>query len=279
MTNKNSARLDLTGQRFGHWLVLREASRRGSYRYWVCSCDCGNQKEVLHHSLLAGTSVSCGCSGQTGRKSTKTGTRFGRWVVIGATHNNRGHMSVLCRCDCGTERIVRISGLLNGTSQSCTCLRLERIAVAITTHGQSLSAEYRAWRSAHDRCENSKIRNYQNYGGRGIKVCVRWRQFENFLEDMGLRPTSKHSLDRINVDGDYTPDNCKWSTRQEQNTNTRRSRYITIGDKTQVAKEWVKELGVVSYSAAIYRLKHGWNPVDAVTIPASQRPLSFSEEI
>jgi len=130
-------------------------------------------------------------------------------------------------------------------------------------HRMSKTPEYKAWQQMKDRCFNLNHPRYSNWGGRGITVCDRWLNFKNFLADMGLKPGSKHSLDRINNDGDYCPDNCKWSTNAEQQNNQRSNHLITIESKTRTIAQWAKKMGY-GESVIKTRLKLGWSEYDAV---------------
>ena len=150
-----------------------------------------------------------------------TSKRFGRLVVIEKT-DHKSNRSVVwrCKCDCGNETLVRNDSLRNGNTQSCGCLKKEQVSKAKTTHGKSYSPEYCSWYSMKARCYNPNHKHYKNYGGRGITVCDRWKDsFENFLADMGPRPSSKRSIDRIDVNGNYEPENCRWSTDVDQARN------------------------------------------------------------
>ena len=115
------------------------------------------------------------------------------------------------------------------------------------THGMSNRSEYWIWKSMRSRCNNVKTENYKNYGGRGIKVCKRWDSFENFYKDMGPRPSSEYSIERLDNDGNYEPSNCKWGTREEQQNNMRSNVLITYQDKTQTLAQWCRELKVVYF--------------------------------
>lgn len=151
-----------------------------------------------------------------------TGQQFSYWLIVQCTNRQLGG-SWLCRCVCGTERILPAFELK--VSRSCGCMRHELIRQARTKHGdngrQKRTAEYAAWRGMHTRCNNRNNPAYPSYGGRGITVCERWSSYESFLADMGRKPTPKHSLDRIDNDAGYSPENCKWATYGEQNSNQR----------------------------------------------------------
>ena len=138
-----------------------------------------------------------------------------------------------------------------------------------TIHGMYGTPEYRSWQHMKSRCFNPNHKNYLDYGGRGIKVCDLWLNFENFLADMGLKPTAKYSIDRIDNDGDYCPDNCKWYTQTEQVNNRRSNRLITIDDVTLTIAQWAKKMGF-GKKVIGDRLKLGWSEFDAVMTPVRQ---------
>ena len=135
------------------------------------------------------------------------------------------------------------------------------------THGKCETSEYRSWESMKQRCFNSNHKNYLHYGGRGITICDRWlNSFENFFADMGLKPSSAYSIDRINNDGDYCPDNCKWSTKKEQQNNQRSNHLITIACVTLTIAQWTIEMGF-GENVILGRLRLGWSESDAVLTP------------
>ena len=139
-----------------------------------------------------------------------------------------------------------------------------------TTHGMSRTPEYQAWKNMKKRCFNPNTKQYSDWGGRGITVCDRWKNsFENFLADMKLKPTPKHSIDRIDNDGDYCPENCKWATNAEQQNNQRTNRLITIGCVTLTIAQWAKEMGFARNLISC-RLKAGWSEFAAVMTPVRQ---------
>lgn len=127
--------------------------------------------------------------------------------------------------------------------------------------------EYRAWNSMKSRCYNKSHTSYRNYGGRGIQVCERWRyDFPTFLNDMGNRP-SKHTLDRIDNDGNYTPGNCRWATYKEQLNNKRGNRLLTLDGKTQTVSQWSTETGIKYWTLSQRVGRYGWSDEDALTKP------------
>ncbi|KIL42064.1 hypothetical protein SD70_02450 [Gordoniibacillus kamchatkensis] len=154
-----------------------------------------------------------------------SGQRFGRWTVLRrADAPKNGCVMWVCICDCGTQREVTGKYLKNGRSRSCGCLEKDVFKVMITKHGLSKEnrAEYATWIRMKERCFNKNNHRFKEYGARGITVCDRWKEsFENFLQDMGKKPSSKHSIDRKNNDGNYEPSNCKWSIQTEQTRNQR----------------------------------------------------------
>ena len=171
-----------------------------------------------------------------------SGQRFGRLTVLGFSHSNSIKRYWMCRCDCGKFKTVILSQLRSGMTRSCGCLRHEGYR---RTHGGASTSEYASWLSLKNRCRNSRDRNFKNYGGRGIKFCDRWLKFENFLADMGKKPSPKHSIDRYpNNDGNYEPGNCRWATAFEQACNTRRNLHIIVDGKRMSAMELAQLSGL-----------------------------------
>lgn len=156
-----------------------------------------------------------------------TGLRFGRLKVIKLVVDKRirGNLVWTCLCNCGQIKDIKAGNLQSGVTQSCRCLNFDRSREKNTKHGARYTPEWLAWKAMRERCRRKGHVQYEDYGGRGIKVCARWNSFENFLTDMGKRPSDKHSLDRYpNNDGDYEPTNCRWATAKQQANNRRPKR-------------------------------------------------------
>jgi hypothetical protein len=175
----------------------------------------------------------------------------------------------VCLCDCGGSTVAFQGDLLRGHTLSCGCERRRRLDKAIVSHGKSHTRLYSIWCNMHTRCFNPKSPSFRNYGGRGICVDARWTGesgFCNFAHDMGDPPSPKHSLDRIDNNGHYSPDNCRWATRRQQADNTRVALRIAFQGETHSINEWADILHIDRKLIA-NRLKQGWSIDDALTRP------------
>lgn len=210
-----------------------------------------------------------------------TGRTFGRLFVIERTEQRspEGLLIWRCKCSCGNEHLTSTTQLLRtkNPTTSCGCLRMERCIASRATHratfGGRFTTEYSSWHAMLQRCTNPNSKHFSDYGGRGITVCVRWREsFSDFLADMGLKPSPQHTIERKNNSLGYSPDNCRWATRPEQQKNRRNARLITFQGRTETAHAWSKITGLPSRT--IYsRLRAGLPPeriLDPVRYPADR---------
>ena len=276
-----SAVKDITGQRFGRLIPLRYEGNS----QWYCRCDCGTFPLILSRCMVRGTTRSCGClrSETSKRRFRKDllGRRFGRLLVLELAGNaTTGRCGVLwrCRCDCGTVKDVLSNSLIRGLTKSCGCLMLERAAERQTRHGLSTTPEHGIWCGMRDRCLNPKARAYRRYGERGITICARWAGndgFQAFYADMGPRPSSEYSIDRIDNDQGYfcghcqecraegRAANCRWATSIQQQQNRRDTRHFTVGDETLCLSEWARRTGI-SPSTLTERIHRGMTMTEAL---------------
>ena len=197
----------------------------------------------------------------------RIGEKFGRLTIVAAagwrgTGRNR-YARVACVCDCGGTTQPTLQSVVNNRTKSCGCLHREmmreREKHAHARRDSKRPREYNSWAQMRSRCNDPGANGYRHYGGRGIRVCEEWSDFRRFLADMGPCEMGR-SLDRINVDGNYEPTNCRWATRKEQAANTRRRRELEhMGFRLSV-KEWADKLGV-PVGRISSRLRRGW-PVE-----------------
>lgn len=194
------------------------------------------------------------------KKHNLLGKRFERWLVI-SEMPPRGKVTVWkCRCQCGAISLVDAGRLTNGKSKSCGCLRSELLLsghFSRITHGMYESATHKAWTNMKQRCGNQNHPQFPLYGGRGIKVCKKWMDFESFLSDMGERPDGL-SLERIDNNRGYGPNNCKWASRSEQLSNRRITRKVKLNGRVVLVTEAAMQIGISARLIA-KRLDKGWS--------------------
>ena len=193
------------------------------------------------------------------------GQRFTRLVVTGRAPNKsekdtnaRWH----CTCDCGKAVIAYGQDLRREKFKSCGCLNAERIY----KHGDSRSKEYRTWITMRQRCENPNAEGYEKYGAKGIKVCERWASYENFKSDMGECPTPRHTIDRIDGDKGYEPENCRWATYAEQNRNLSNNVVVDINGVKNIMADWCV-IYKIRRTTVETRIKNGWDVIKAIKTP------------
>ena len=196
------------------------------------------------------------------------GSRFGNLVVVAYGGRIKRYHNYICRCECGSGKyfLVGRCQVVGGRPISCGCARDARIGMLNKTHGKSRTSEYGIYLQMIARCHDPESKAYEYYGGRGISVCDRWRDsFEYFLKDMGDRPPG-FSLDRVDNDGDYKPENVRWATRKTQARNRRSNHILKFNDREQPLAAWSEELGISSWVIQ-NRLKDGWSVDRALSTP------------
>ena len=207
------------------------------------------------------------------RIEIKIGDRYGRFVVVKEAEPylapaGRRDRRLLCRCDCGNVATVHLTSLRTGRSASCGCLRDEVASSGNSTHGMSGSPTFIVWCGIKRRCSDRNAQAYYYYGGRGIRVCDRWRvSFEAFLEDMGERPSRRHWIDRIDNDGHYEPGNCQWATVVQQARNRRSNVMLVHDGQSRCLSEWSEIVGIPRWTIS-RRISRGWTVEEALSIPA-----------
>ena len=177
-----------------------------------------------------------------------------------------GHILWLCKCDCGNEKIIYSSNLLKGTTKSCGCLMIK--------HGHCInykySKTYESWRNMLQRCGNPSYIEYEHYGGRGITACERWLKFENFLEDIGEKPSNKYQIDRIDNNKGYYKENCRWVLSENNNKNKRNNIMIPLNKELLCLKDYCRKLNL-NYQTISTRIYKGQSIEKALTTPIRKK--------
>ena len=186
------------------------------------------------------------------------GKVFGRLTVLGFDESKLA----LCQCACGSEiKRYRINALRTGNTKSCGCLAREKqsaVGRSSKTHGMTGSSIYKTWTGMRGRCGNPKSKDYHDYGAKGVFVCDRWADFSKFHLDMGERPSPAHTIDRIDLRGPYSPENCRWATKTEQTRNREIAIVLTFAGQSLPLQVWCDRYGA-AYSTVHSRIfKHGW---------------------
>lgn len=262
----------MSGQKFSKLTVLSRSedyvSPSGNKLVqWLCKCDCGNEVIVSGSNLKSGKQISCGChSIEKAREKLDDliGRKFGRLEVMSFSHSANNRMSYWnCLCDCGNEVCVSSGNLKSGNTKSCGCYRLDLQRERKTVKSERL---YHIWASMKQRCKNPNNHKYNDYGGRGITVCNEWEVFDNFYNwsvDNGYKEGL--TIDRIDNDKGYSPDNCRWATQTEQARNKRNTIFLELDGERKPLPEWADEKNIPS-SVIRKRLKMGWSVNEALNI-------------
>lgn len=260
---------DLTGQRFGKLIALEKTTRRSKGGAWItvwkCKCDCGNMTTVDKQKLTGGTTISCGCERDNKIKNLNfkdlTGEKFNRLTVIRylepSERKTRGY-NWLCRCDCGNYIHANASKLKTRHTKSCGCVLKEYTRSMNLKYKHRDNRMYGILRAAYSRCCNPKNPRYKDYGGRRITICSEWidpeHGFDNFYEWSMKNGYNKNlTIDRIDVNGNYEPNNCRWISNLEQQSNRRNNKKFEYNGENKTITEWSRELDI-TYGALRWNL-------------------------
>lgn len=211
-----------------------------------------------------------------------SGKQFGRLTVIDKAEpyvSPAGYRQTrwLCKCECGTSKVVHAGSLMRGLTRSCGCGIAIASSLSNTRHGMEGSPTYSSWSAMWTRCTNARVASFAYCGARGISVCERWRDFACFLADMGVRPSLAHSLDRIDVNGNYEPGNCRWATHEEQQRNKRSSRKVVFQGESMSIPEAAAASGISAKSLWL-RLHVGW-PAEDLFVPVRSMRHAKKQEV
>jgi len=264
---------DLTGKTFGK-LVAIGINRISRRVYWDCQCECGNETVVMSSNLLRGHTTSCGCI--KNECLDISGNRYGKLVVLNLAYTKSKNSYWLCKCDCGNEKIVIANSLKKGTTKSCGCLRIKSkkpVKTEIKKERKEKKRHFReplyyVWVNMRQRCNNKNSSAYNLYGGRGISIIQEWQDNYRAFKDWALSHgyAENLSIDRIDNNGNYCPENCRWATQKEQAINKRTNVYITYNGIKKTIAEWADEYKI-HRSVLRGRLKNNWPIEKALTEP------------
>lgn len=274
-------RIDLTVEKFGKLTVIGlndTLTAKSSGTYWNCSCECGNITVATTAHLRAGQKLSCGCM----RKNDLTGKRFGRLFVerlanepyitkSGKQYRNKVY---ICKCDCGNVVKCLGSNLTKGVTTSCGCYQKEVTSCRFSIHNMRQTRLYNVWSNMKSRCLNPKNKRFSSYGGRGICICKEWidsfSTFSKWAMENGY--SENLTIDRINVDGDYEPLNCRWVTKDVQSNNQRKTIRIEILGEIRSLKQWTNLMGW-KYGTYSARYRKGKTPFSQKEIELIEQKL------
>lgn len=257
------------GDKFGKLtLISYFQNDPGKPRKGVFRCECGVEKNIRLGHVVTGKTVSCGCVKR--KHFVHVGQRIGRLVVKSIDHANiKGHLKVPVICDCGTEKLVGIIELATSQTKSCGCVSIEKLSERSYKHGGDGTSLYAVWHGMKNRCLNQKLENYPIYGGRGISVCEEWSRDFSIFRTWALLScyTKGLQIDRIDVNGNYEPSNCRWVTAKVNGNNRRDNVILHIFGESRTMKQWSEDSRcVVNYSTLRQRIsRYQWPHEEALT--------------
>lgn len=279
-------KIDLTGQKFGRLTVIKEiepyiAPRGAKWVQWECICDCGKIVHATTETLRRGTTRSCGClAAEEKRRRGRTipkdlmGQKFGHLTVLGCTRKQSGKRAWSCICDCGKQTVVGTYELTSGLVKSCGAGEHKVI------HGKRNSRLYRIYNAMKQRCHNPTSQSYQWYGAKGISVCDEWRDDFQAFYDWAMAngynpdaPRGECSIDRIDVNGNYCPENCRWVTMQKQQFNKHTTRVFSYNGEQMTVAEFSKKYGIKEETLST-RLQRGKTIAEAIETPVAKRKVA-----
>ena len=238
---------NLIGQRFGKLTVIGEPIAIKKYGHSLCKCDCGNEKIIRNNGLKTGNTKSCGCIYKYKKAKDFVGKKFGKLTVIGKSEKINKAYYALCKCDCGNEKKIQTQQLLKGSSKTCGLCN-KKIPKRLKTIFLAMKR----------RCLNEKSEAYKDYGGKGVKIYKEWLENRRSVYSWALENgyDDNLSIDRINVNGNYEPSNCRWATITDQANNKRNNLFLTHGNEKKTFSQWC-EIYKINRSTAQYRYKKG----------------------
>lgn len=268
----NNPRKCIIGNKYNHLTTIEFAEMKNSRSFYKFVCDCGN--EIIHSSkeVKKGAKKSCGtCEYKFGDIS---GQRFGRLTALAFNGIVNGKSTWLFGCDCGNEINTRANSVKTGNTKSCGCWEKEVLLARNIKHGLNRHPLHNIWFHIKRRCYNKNSSDFPDYGGRGIVVCDEWKNdFKSFYDwsiekgyEEAKKKNTRISIDRIDVNGNYEPSNCKWSNDVEQARNRRSNVHITVDGVTKLQNEWAEEYNI-PYQLIASRLKRGWKGRDLIKPP------------
>lgn len=250
---------NIVGQKYG-LLTAVEYLRSSNGAVWRFSCECGGFTELKASQVSGGHVKSCGCLGAATRFAgapIQEMQKIGELTAVRMVGRQGHNLLWECICVCGTTFNATASNIISGNTRSCGCHKRKVSSDALRTHGLSGTRSHWIWQNMMRRCYDPKNSAYADYGERGIAVCERWHDMRNFYADMGERPKGR-SLDRKNNDLGYSPENCRWSTSSEQNSNRRSIRLVVRGGVEKTIAEWSQITGIPA-SRMYARRDLGWS--------------------